>query len=232
MPKTALVTGGTGGLGRGGDRSAARRRLARRGPVDRRGRARAGRANATGWSWSEPICSTRDDAAAAVRAAASDAEAPLRAVVNLVGGFDAPGRVHEVAVERFEEQFRLNLRATYLVTQAALPHLIDAGGGSIVCVGTRAAVQPFPRRGRLRGLQGGGARVRQGGGGRVPRRRRPLQRDPAQRDRHARQPRRDAGGRPRPLGQAGGDRRRSSPTCCPTTPWPTSGAAIPVYGRA
>jgi NAD(P)-dependent dehydrogenase (short-subunit alcohol dehydrogenase family) len=85
-----------------------------------------------------------DDAAAAVQAAVSDGGAPLRAVANLVGGFDAPGRVHEVGVERFEEQFRLNLRATYLVTQAALPHLIDAGGGSIVCVSTRAAVQPFP----------------------------------------------------------------------------------------
>ncbi len=24
-----------------------------------------------------------------------------------------------------------------------MPHLLDAGGGSIVCVGTRAAVQPF-----------------------------------------------------------------------------------------
>jgi len=28
-------------------------------------------------------------------------------------------------------------------TQAALPHLIRTGGGSIVCVGTRAALQPF-----------------------------------------------------------------------------------------
>jgi NAD(P)-dependent dehydrogenase (short-subunit alcohol dehydrogenase family) len=29
------------------------------------------------------------------------------------------------------------------MTQAALPHMLEAGGGSIVCVGTRAAVQPF-----------------------------------------------------------------------------------------
>src|SRR5205807_281195 len=44
---------------------------------------------------------------------------------------------------QFEAQFRLNLRPTYLVTQAALPNLVEAGGGSIVCVGTRAALQPF-----------------------------------------------------------------------------------------
>jgi NAD(P)-dependent dehydrogenase (short-subunit alcohol dehydrogenase family) len=69
--------------------------------------------------------------------------APLRGVVNLVGGFAVGGRVHETPLETFEAQFALNLRPTYLVTQAALPHLIDAGGGSIVCVGSRAALQPF-----------------------------------------------------------------------------------------
>jgi NAD(P)-dependent dehydrogenase (short-subunit alcohol dehydrogenase family) len=85
----------------------------------------------------------RDAVGEAVTRAAGDADAPLRGLVNLVGGFDAPGRVHEIPLERFEEQFRLNLRATYLVTQAALPHMITAGGGSIVCVGTRAALEPF-----------------------------------------------------------------------------------------
>lgn len=78
-----------------------------------------------------------------LKAAAAGVRRPLYGVVNLVGGFDAPGRVHEIPVERFEAQFRLNLRATYLVTQAALPYLIDNGGGSIVCVGTRAALAPF-----------------------------------------------------------------------------------------
>jgi NAD(P)-dependent dehydrogenase (short-subunit alcohol dehydrogenase family) len=81
--------------------------------------------------------------AAVVDIAAQDAGAPLRGVVNLVGGYAAGGRVHETPLEDFEAQFRLNLRPTYLVTQAALPHLVLAGGGSIVCVGTRAAVQPF-----------------------------------------------------------------------------------------
>jgi NAD(P)-dependent dehydrogenase (short-subunit alcohol dehydrogenase family) len=51
--------------------------------------------------------------------------------------------VHETPLEEFEAQFRLNLRPTYLVTQAALPHLVASGGGAIVCVGTRAALRPF-----------------------------------------------------------------------------------------
>ncbi len=71
------------------------------------------------------------------------AREPVRALVNLVGGSPAGGRVHETPVEEFERQFRLNLRPTYLLCHAALPRLLDAGGGSIVCVSTRAAVRPF-----------------------------------------------------------------------------------------
>ena len=84
-----------------------------------------------------------DAAEAVVTLAAGASDAPLQGVVNLVGGFAMGGRVHETPIDEFEKQFRLNLRPTYLVTGAALPPLLEAGGGSIVCVGTRAAVQPF-----------------------------------------------------------------------------------------
>ena len=82
-------------------------------------------------------------AAGVAMLAAGDAEAPLGAVVNLVGGFAMGGRVHETPVQDFDAQLRLNLRPTYLVCQAALPALIAAGGGAIVCVSSRAALQPF-----------------------------------------------------------------------------------------
>ncbi len=74
---------------------------------------------------------------------AGESGAPLRGVVNLVGGFAAGPRVDETPIEDFEKQFRVNLRPTYLMTQAALPAMIGTGGGSIVCVSTRAALQPF-----------------------------------------------------------------------------------------
>jgi NAD(P)-dependent dehydrogenase (short-subunit alcohol dehydrogenase family) len=83
------------------------------------------------------------DVAGAIAVAVADPEVPLRAVVNLVGGFAGGGLVHETSVEEFEAQLRLNLRPTYLVTAAGLPHLIAAGGGSVVCVGSRAALRPF-----------------------------------------------------------------------------------------
>src|SRR3954470_24206044 len=85
-----------------------------------------------------------DEVARAVRAATAEPAAPLRTVVNLVGGFDAPGKVVDVPLERFERQFALNLRPTYLVCQAAIPPLLEAGGGTIVCVSSRAGVHPFP----------------------------------------------------------------------------------------
>ncbi|MEA2149657.1 MAG: hypothetical protein QOD69_1487 [Solirubrobacteraceae bacterium] len=82
-------------------------------------------------------------AAAVAAIAAGDEAAPLRAVVNLVGGFAEGERVHATPVEEFEAQLRLNLRPTYLVCQATLPHLLAGGGGAIVCVSSRAALRPF-----------------------------------------------------------------------------------------
>ncbi len=142
MTKTALVTGGTGGLGAAvtarllsdGWRVVVpwivERELDRVRPQERLELVQADLFDA-------------DGVRRAVSAAASDGDAPLGGVVNLVGGFQAGKRVAETPVEAFEEQFRLNLRPTYLVTQAAIPHLAAAGGGSIVCIGTRAALEPF-----------------------------------------------------------------------------------------
>jgi NAD(P)-dependent dehydrogenase (short-subunit alcohol dehydrogenase family) len=82
--------------------------------------------------------------ASVVQLATQDETRPLRAVVNLVGGFSEGGRIHETPIADFEAQLRLNLRPTYLATAAALPALMAGGGGAVVCVSTRAALRPFP----------------------------------------------------------------------------------------
>jgi len=82
------------------------------------------------------------DAAAAAEVVAA-APAPLKAVVNLVGGFAMSGRVHETPIEEFEAQLRLNLRPGYLMCHAALPRLIESGGGAVVCVSSQATRRPF-----------------------------------------------------------------------------------------
>jgi NAD(P)-dependent dehydrogenase (short-subunit alcohol dehydrogenase family) len=138
--RTVLISGGTGGLGAAvvhtfvtdGWRVVA---PVRPGTADR---LPAGAAPV------EADLTAPEDVRAAVAVAAGEAGAPLRAVVNLVGGYAAGGLVHETPVDDFEAVLRVNLRPTYLLTAAALPHLVDAGGGSVVCVSSRAAVAPFP----------------------------------------------------------------------------------------
>jgi NAD(P)-dependent dehydrogenase (short-subunit alcohol dehydrogenase family) len=136
MARTALITGGTGGLGR----------------------AVVAAFVGNGWrvvvpdvapaelEGAEVVAADLTDAgqvAGVVERAAAREDAPLRAVVNLVGGFAADQPVAATPLDVFEAQFALNLRPTYLVTQAALPALVAAGGGSIVCMSSRSALHPF-----------------------------------------------------------------------------------------
>jgi NAD(P)-dependent dehydrogenase (short-subunit alcohol dehydrogenase family) len=84
-----------------------------------------------------------DDVARVVRLAAGDDGAPLRGVANLVGGYAAGPPVVDTPLPDFEAMFELNLRPTYLVTQCALPRLVAAGGGGIVCMSAYAALEPW-----------------------------------------------------------------------------------------
>ena len=84
-----------------------------------------------------------DAVAGVVARAITEEAAPLRGLANLVGGFAMGSKVHETPIDEFEDQFRLNLRPTYLMTQAVLREMLGRGGGAIVCVGSRAALQPF-----------------------------------------------------------------------------------------
>jgi NAD(P)-dependent dehydrogenase (short-subunit alcohol dehydrogenase family) len=136
---TAFVTGASGGLGH-----AVTRRLV-----------------ADGWRVVAPIrgepahvemgvfpvqadVTDEADVAGAVAVATSEPDVPLRAVVNLVGAYAGGGRVHETPVDDFDAQLRINVRSAYLVTASCLPALMAAGGGAVVCVGSRASERPFP----------------------------------------------------------------------------------------
>ena len=136
MERTALITGGTGGLGRAVVAAFADARW-RVVVLDMRS------AELEGAEVVEADLTDPGDVARAVGVATADAGAPLRAVVNLVGGFAAGQPVADTSVEEFEAQFTLNLRPAYLVTQAAIPALAAAGGGAVVCVSSRSALHPF-----------------------------------------------------------------------------------------
>jgi NAD(P)-dependent dehydrogenase (short-subunit alcohol dehydrogenase family) len=76
--------------------------------------------------------------------AAVAAVGELEAVVNLVGGYAEGPRVHETDPDEFDSLVRLNLRPGYLLARAAMPRLIERGGGAFVGVSARAALRPFP----------------------------------------------------------------------------------------
>src|SRR5215213_7222878 len=118
MTRNAFITGGAGGLG---------------GAV-------VERFLTAGWNVAAPRRAEVDltDPEAVRRAVA--AAAPLHAVVNLAGGFSFGQPVAETPVEDFEANFALNLRPTYNVCHAAIPHL--ASDGAIVCTSSRSAHQP------------------------------------------------------------------------------------------
>jgi NAD(P)-dependent dehydrogenase (short-subunit alcohol dehydrogenase family) len=80
-----------------------------------------------------------NEAASAV-AAISDVEA----VVNLVGGYAEGGRIHEVEPDEFDRLMRLNLRPNILLARAAIPRFLRRGGGAFVAVSARPALRPFP----------------------------------------------------------------------------------------
>ena len=142
MASSALITGGTGGLGAAVTQAFVE--CGWRVVVPVFDVAERDRLPAHERLVLEPADLFEPESATAVTAlAAGDDDAPLRAVVNLVGGFAAGGRVHETPVEDFETQLRLNLRPAYLVCHAAIPHLLDGEGGAIVCVSSRAALEPF-----------------------------------------------------------------------------------------
>ncbi len=142
--KRALITGASSGLGRGaalrfavegasvavGGRDAAR--------VDRTVREIT---DAGGVAIPAVGDVSQPDSAAAVVQAAVSGLGGLDTVVNNAG-IDATEwyPVAEWPVEDFDEILRVNLRGPFLVAKYAIPHLLEAGGGSIVHMSSVCAI--------------------------------------------------------------------------------------------
>jgi NAD(P)-dependent dehydrogenase (short-subunit alcohol dehydrogenase family) len=76
--------------------------------------------------------------------AAVGAVEDLDAVVDLVGGFKSGPRVHETDPDEFQGIVRLNLTPAFTLARAAMPRMMDRGGGAFVGVSARPALRPFP----------------------------------------------------------------------------------------
>jgi NAD(P)-dependent dehydrogenase (short-subunit alcohol dehydrogenase family) len=82
------------------------------------------------------------DAGAAEAAVATVGD--LDAVVDLIGGFSSGPRVHETDPEDFERMIRLNLTPAFTLARAAMPRMMARAGGAFVGVSARPALRPFP----------------------------------------------------------------------------------------
>ncbi|HEX5896299.1 MAG TPA: SDR family NAD(P)-dependent oxidoreductase [Thermoleophilaceae bacterium] len=80
------------------------------------------------------------------RGGAEDAVAAvedLEAVVDLVGGFFSGPLVHEMAWDDFDRLLRLNVAPAFNLARVAMPRMLERGGGSFVAVSARPALKPF-----------------------------------------------------------------------------------------
>jgi NAD(P)-dependent dehydrogenase (short-subunit alcohol dehydrogenase family) len=66
----------------------------------------------------------------------------LDVVVHTVGGFAGGQSVAETDDATFNGMFNINLYATFYLLRAVLPAMRKAGGGRIIAIGSRAAVEP------------------------------------------------------------------------------------------
>ena len=68
-------------------------------------------------------------------------------LVHLVGGFAGGQPVHETDDATLDRMLDMNLKSAFHVVRAVLPHMRNRGGGRILAIGSRAAVEPSPGAG-------------------------------------------------------------------------------------
>jgi NAD(P)-dependent dehydrogenase (short-subunit alcohol dehydrogenase family) len=133
--RTVIVLGATGGLGRAVT-----------------GRFRDDGASVVAFDARIPAAGQRQDRVEYVAVDALDeasvsaafAKVPrAAAVVNLIGGYSPPQPLSALDIGVLRQQFELNLVTAAIVTKYALPALAARGGGALVHVSSRVALQKW-----------------------------------------------------------------------------------------
>jgi 2-hydroxycyclohexanecarboxyl-CoA dehydrogenase len=148
--KTAIVTGGGGGIGRGiAERYAAEGAAVTVAELDpSRAREVVTAIRAAGGVASEVVGDVRDEAEVArVLAATLHDRGGVDILVNNVGHYGGARKpFHESTPEEWLDLYRVNLEHVLLATRAVLPTMIERGSGAIVNVSTIEAFRGIPTR--------------------------------------------------------------------------------------
>ena len=78
----------------------------------------------------------------AARGAVATASGGLDVVINVAGGLVSYGPFLDLAPDRLEREFAINVKTTVYVCQAAIPALLARGGGAIVNFASVAVLRP------------------------------------------------------------------------------------------
>lgn len=147
--KVAIVTGGAGALGRAVVHAlleaGARVAVPFVVPGDLE-RLRAEPGIAAGAPLSGALVDLTDEGAvASYYDSVAAAERAIDILVNAAGGFEGGKPVHETPWSLWEQQIAINLKTAVLSSRAAVPHMLRRGGGAIVNVASRTAVESGAR---------------------------------------------------------------------------------------
>lgn len=143
-----IVTGAASGIGAAVARGLVAGRLAP-GPhrvllVDRDAEGLARIAAELGQTAAPFVADLADpDCGDAIAAAAIDAMGGIDGLASNAG-IIAGAPLATMQVEDFDRMIAINTRSTWLIAKAIYPHLVAAGGGSIVATGSISASQPTP----------------------------------------------------------------------------------------
>ena len=82
-----------------------------------------------------------DESSVSAAFAAALAAGPVGGVVNLIGGYTPPQGLSSLDIGVLRQQLELNLVSAAIITKHAMPMLAARGGGPLVHVSSRVAVQ-------------------------------------------------------------------------------------------
>ena len=68
-------------------------------------------------------------------------------LVHLVGVFAGGQPVHQTDDATLDRMLDMNLKSAFYMARAVIPHMRNGGGGRILAIGSRAAVEPSPGAG-------------------------------------------------------------------------------------